>query len=116
MSLTAEFMADHPATSPVRPASRDCVQWRERLRLLLERSGRGDHAAFLEFYDLTSVVAYRAMLDRYADPAAAEAATHALYLRAWQDASQQTSSGLSPLAWLLAGLLSGLIDPVATAC
>lgn len=116
MSLTAEFLADHPATSPVRPSGRDCVQWRERLTLLLERAGRGDHASFGEFYDLTSAVAYRAMCERFRDPAAAEAATHSLYLRAWREAPRQASSGLSPLAWLLSGHLVVSAEPIATAC
>lgn len=111
MSLTAEFTNEHRSTSGLRPTGRDCAQWRERLALLLDRAGRGDQAAFAEFYDLTSGVVYGAMRRRY-DAAAAASATHALYLRAWQDAPQQATSGLSPLAWLLAWPAV----PMSTAC
>ncbi len=113
MSLTAEFTAE--ARRPQQGAeatSTSCAGWREHLAHLLDRAGRGDQDAFLAFYDQTSGVAYRAMLQRYDDPQTAEAATHALYVRAWDLAPRQARSGLSPLAWLL----SGLTDPIPKAC
>lgn len=113
MSFTAEFANEtrwaHRSDADTRAA---CARWRDHLALLLVRAGRGDEDAFARFYDLTSGVAYRAMCQRYDDRAAAEAATEALYLRAWDLAPRHAGSGLSPLAWLL----SGLAGPVATAC
>lgn len=113
MSLTAEFTAEARRAEHGRAVtSTSCARWRDHLALLLERAGRGDEDAFLQFYDLTSGVAYRAMRLRYDDPETAEAATHALYVRAWDLAPRQATSGLSPLAWLL----SGPTEPIATAC
>lgn len=105
MSLTAEFIAEkrwvHDREQQAVAERPACTQWRERLTDLLARAGQGDRSAFMEFYDHTSAVAYRAALTRYADPVAAQAATQALFVRAWERARTHATSGLSPLAWLL---------------
>jgi RNA polymerase sigma-70 factor (ECF subfamily) len=84
---------------------------RQHLADLLTRAAAGDTAAFMRFYDLTSPTAYRVARALTADAPAAEALVCSLYLRAWTHASEHGSSGLSPLAWLLAGASEpGLVE------
>lgn len=71
---------------------------------LLTRAAAGDRDAFVRFYDLTIDVVYRyALVVVGGDRPAADALTRGLYLRAWREAGAYAGSGLSPVAWLLAG-------------
>lgn len=81
----------------------------EDLAGLLARAAQGDAEAFGRFYDATCRQAYGLALARSrrrdagagAHRAAAREMRHR-YLLAWRFAALQSSSGLSPLAWLLA--------------
>ncbi len=76
---------------------------------LLARASLGDVDAFMRFYDATSGYAFalgvaRARVtgrDRATVLEAASDATVRRFTRAWEDAAEHRSSGLSPLAWLL---------------
>lgn len=71
---------------------------------LLGRAADGDVAAFLAFYDLTSPIIFRyALAGRRGNRDAAESLTRVIYREAWSTASQYPASGLSPVAWLIAG-------------
>ncbi|MCZ4499296.1 MAG: sigK [Marmoricola sp.] len=109
-SLVRSAPSDAIAAVPLDPS---CAGWREHLNDLLGRAERGDSDAFMQFYDCTSTFVYRVMRTRVASSAVAEKATRALYLDAWERAASYRASGLSPLAWLLAGLT---FAPVLTAC
>ncbi|KRA38486.1 MULTISPECIES: hypothetical protein [unclassified Nocardioides] len=71
---------------------------------LLGRAGGGDVAAFLAFYDRTSPLTFRyALAGSRGDRASAEELARDLYREAWRTAAQHPASGLSPVAWLIAG-------------
>ena len=97
-----------PSTTPgrdlAREATRPSLAAREDLADLLALAARGDTAAFMRFYDLTCAASYRAALAICADRACAEELTASLYARAWAEAPAYPRAGLSPMAWLLAGL------------
>jgi hypothetical protein len=76
---------------------------RHHLAGLLALAADGDAEAFMRFYDLTCATAYRAARAATSDAMAAEAVVCEWYLRAWTEASHHPASGLSPVAWLLAG-------------
>lgn len=93
----------------------DSDQWTEKagcrdgstgvdLAALLGHAAGGDVAAFLAFYDLTSAITFRyALAGCRGDRDSAVSLTRVLYREAWRTADQQPASGLSPLAWLIAG-------------
>jgi hypothetical protein len=97
-----------PSTTPgrdlAREATRPSLAAREDLADLLALAARGDTGAFMRFYDLTCAAAYRAALALCGDRGCAEELTASLYARAWAEASAYPRSGLSPVAWLLAGI------------
>lgn len=72
-----------------------------RLGDLLARAGRGDAAAFAEFYDATCRLVWRLELRRSRASEMAARATKRRFEAAWEQASHHAGSGLSPRAWLL---------------
>lgn len=85
------------------PGSRDLSMGAD-LAQLLDRAAGGDIAAFLAFYDHTSPITYRyALAGRQGDRDAAASLTRVIYNEAWRTVDQHAASGLSPLAWLIAG-------------
>ena len=77
---------------------------RAHLADLLTFAAGGNTDAFMRFYDLTCAAAYRAARLTCTDRECAEDLVCALYARAWANADRYPRSGLSPLAWLLAGI------------
>ncbi|MCX6399537.1 MAG: hypothetical protein NTX33_06380 [Propionibacteriales bacterium] len=74
------------------------------LAALLGRAAGGDASAFLAFYDRTVPIIFRyALAGCRGDRDAAVSLTRVIYREAWRTADQQFASGLSPLAWLIAG-------------
>lgn len=76
----------------------------------LDRAATGDTEAFMRFYDATSAYVFGLALARAGSsglrggPArtCAEREVEAWYVRAWSHSGRHRSSGLSPLAWVLA--------------
>jgi len=85
------------------PASGTCVQPREELAQLLALSAHGDTEAFAAFYDRTCATTHHLALALCGDQDRAADLVQTLYVSAWVRARHQAGSGLSPLAWLLAG-------------
>lgn len=95
---------------PVRGQSAPTARTRSHLADLLALAARGNHLAFMRFYDETAATTYALELRRWEDPELAELLTHARYVRAWDRAADHPGSGLSPLAWLLSLDLGGPDD------
>lgn len=90
---------------------------RAHLADLLAFAAGGNTDAFMRFYDLTCAAAYRAARLTCTDRDRAEDLVCALYARAWATAGSYPRSGLSPLAWLLAGITdAALVRAAAGAC
>lgn len=76
----------------------------------LDRAALGDTDAFMRFYDATSGYVFGLALTRARSRGLrgasartfAEREVEAWYARAWTCCAQQRTSGLSPLAWVLA--------------
>ena len=65
----------------------------------IERAGRGDQAAFAEFYDEVSGVVYGTTLRVLRNPAIAEEVTQDVFLELWKLAPRYDRSKGSPKAW-----------------
>ena len=68
---------------------------------LLDRSARGDVAAFMWFYDATVRTVFALARLRHQDQRSAEQAVRCVYERAYRCAADHATSNLSPRAWLL---------------
>ena len=68
---------------------------------LLHRAGRGDEAAFAEFYDATSARAYGLALRVVRNPAHAEEVAQEAYLDAWRSSARYDADRGSAAGWLL---------------
>lgn len=90
--------------APTMPREGSVTDERAHLADLLTFAAGGNTDAFMRFYDLTCAAAYRAARALSTKPADAEDLVCSLYLRAWRHAAAHPGSGLSPLAWLLAGV------------
>lgn len=71
------------------------------LAALLNRSARGDRAAFAELYDATARRVHGLVLRVVRDPAQAEEVTQEVYLETWRTASRYDAARGSAVAWLL---------------
>lgn len=65
----------------------------------LQRAGRGDEAAFAEFYDAVSTVVYGTVLRVIRNPAMAEEVTQDVFVELWRLAPRYEPSKGSPAAW-----------------
>lgn len=79
---------------------------------LLTRAGRGDEAAFAQFYDATSPRAYGLALRVVRNPAHAEEVTQEAYLDAWRSSGRFDPAAGSPAGWLLTIVHRKAVDRV----
>lgn len=85
------------------------------LGALLQRSARGDRAAFAELYDATAARAHGLALRVVRDPAQAEEVTQEAYLDVWRTASRYDPDRGSALSWLLTIVHRKAVDRVRSA-
>ena len=86
-----------------------------RLASLMQRSSRGDEAAFAELYDLTSARAYGLALRVVRNPAQAEEVVQEAYLDAWRTSSRFDPARGSAAGWLLTIVHRKSVDRVRSA-
>jgi RNA polymerase sigma-70 factor (ECF subfamily) len=82
---------------------------------LLRRAGRGDEAAFAEWYDATSARAFGLAVRVLRDRAQAEEVTQESYLDCWRHATRFDSRRGSALSWLLTIVHRKAVDRVRSA-
>ncbi|HEY1117743.1 MAG TPA: ECF RNA polymerase sigma factor SigK [Acidimicrobiales bacterium] len=82
---------------------------------LLNRSARGDQAAFAELYDATSARVHGLVLRVVRDRAQAEEVTQEVFLEVWRTASRYDSERGSALAWLMTIAHRKAVDRVRSA-
>lgn len=86
-----------------------------RLAGLLKRAGRGDEAAFAEWYDATSRRAFGLAVRVLRDRAQAEEVTQESYLECWRHAARFDATRGSALSWLLTIVHRKAVDRVRSA-
>jgi RNA polymerase sigma-70 factor (ECF subfamily) len=82
---------------------------------LLQRSARGDRAAFAELYDATAARVHGLALRVVRDPAQAEEVTQEAFLEIWRTASRYDASRGSAISWLLTITHRKAVDRVRSA-
>ncbi|MCH1867968.1 ECF RNA polymerase sigma factor SigK [Nocardioides sp. CFH 31398] len=82
---------------------------------LLQRSSRGDHAAFGELYDATAARVHGLALRVVRDPAQAEEVTQEAYLETWRTASRFDPAKGSALSWMMTIVHRKAVDRVRSA-
>lgn len=100
-----------------------CATAHSELAAHLARAAEGDTDAFMRFYDATIGCAFTLAISRaracglpaVTARAWAEREVEARYTWAWSCCAEQPSSGLSPLAWVLALPTTSRNDEVACA-
>ena len=85
------------------------------LAALLNRSARGDRAAFADLYDATSRRVYGLVLRVVRDPAQAEEVAQDAYLEIWRTASRYDAARGSAVSWLLTIAHRKAVDRVRSA-
>jgi len=86
-----------------------------RLAGLLRRAGRGDEAAFAEWYDATAARAFGLAVRVLRDRAQAEEVTQEAYLDCWRHAARFDPARGGPLSWLLTIVHRKAVDRVRSA-
>lgn len=86
-----------------------------RLADLLERTGRGDQAAFAEFYQLTSRRVFGMARRVLIDPELSQDTTQEVFLQVWQNAAKFDPRAGSPLSWLMTISHRRAVDRVRSA-
>lgn len=86
-----------------------------RLAELLKRAGRGDEAAFAEWYDATSTRAFGLAVRVLRDRAQAEEVTQESYLECWRQSARFDPSRGSAVSWLLTIVHRKAVDRVRSA-
>ena len=81
----------------------------------MQRSSRGDEAAFAELYDATSARAYGLALRVVRNPAHAEEVVQEAYLDAWRTSSRFDPARGSAIGWLLTIVHRKAVDRVRSA-
>ncbi|UUZ61276.1 ECF RNA polymerase sigma factor SigK [Nocardioides sp. B-3] len=81
----------------------------------MQRSSRGDEAAFAELYDATSARAYGLALRVVRNPAHAEEVVREAYLDAWRTSSRFDPARGSAIGWLLTIVHRKAVDRVRSA-
>jgi len=82
---------------------------------LLQRSARGDRAAFAELYDATAARVHGLSLRVVRDPAQAEEVTQEAFLEIWRTASRYDVGRGSAVSWLLTIAHRKAVDRVRSA-
>jgi RNA polymerase sigma-70 factor (ECF subfamily) len=82
---------------------------------LLQRSARGDRAAFAELYDATAARVHGLAVRVVRDPAQAEEVTQEAFLEIWRTASRYDASRGSAISWLLTITHRKAVDRVRSA-
>ena len=82
---------------------------------LLQRSSRGDQAAFAELYDATSARVYGLVLRVVRDPAQSEEVTQEAYLEIWKTAARFDTTKGNALSWLMTLAHRRAVDRVRSA-
>ena len=82
---------------------------------LLQRSARGDRAAFAELYDATAARVHGLALRVVRDPAQAEEVTQEAFLEIWRTASRFDPDRGSPVSWVLTIAHRKAVDRVRSA-
>jgi RNA polymerase sigma-70 factor (ECF subfamily) len=82
---------------------------------LLQRSARGDRAAFAELYDATAARVHGLAVRVVRDPAQAEEVTQEAFLEIWRTASRYDAARGSAVSWLLTIAHRKAVDRVRSA-
>lgn len=82
---------------------------------LLQRSARGDRAAFAELYDATAARVHGLAVRVVRDPAQAEEVTQEAFLEIWRTASRFDAARGSAVSWLLTIAHRKAVDRVRSA-
>jgi len=82
---------------------------------LLQRSARGDRAAFAELYDATAARVHGLAVRVVRDPAQAEEVTQEAFLEIWRTASRYDVARGSAVSWLLTIAHRKAVDRVRSA-
>lgn len=85
------------------------------LAALLQRSARGDRAAFAELYEASAARVHGLALRVVRDPAQAEEVTQEAFLEIWRTASRYDPSRGSAVSWLLTIAHRKAVDRVRSA-
>jgi RNA polymerase sigma-70 factor (ECF subfamily) len=85
------------------------------LSALLQRSARGDQAAFAQLYDATAARAYGLARRVVRDPSQAEEVTQEAFLEVWRSASRFDPSRGSAISWVLTLVHRRAVDRVRAA-
>lgn len=85
------------------------------LASLMQRSSRGDEAAFAELYDTTSARAYGLALRVVRNPAHSEEVVQEAYLDVWRTSSRFDPARGSAIGWLLTIVHRKAVDRVRSA-
>ncbi|WP_435770351.1 ECF RNA polymerase sigma factor SigK [Nocardioides sp. SYSU DS0651] len=93
---------------PGAPAGADLAE-------LLNRSARGDQAAFAQLYDATAARVHGLVVRVVRDPAQAEEVTQEAFLEVWRTASRYDAARGSALAWLMTLAHRKAVDRVRSA-
>ena len=108
-------MSDMTAASPGAPAPGEAaaVPGHGRdLAELIQRSARGDEAAFAELYDATSRRLHGLVLRVVRDPAMSEEVTQEVYLTVWRQSARFDARRGTALSWLLTIAHRSAVDRV----
>jgi RNA polymerase sigma-70 factor, ECF subfamily len=105
----------HLRPVPTDPPSEEGGSAASRLAELLKRAGRGDEAAFAEWYDATSARAFGLAVRVLRDRAQAEEVTQESYLDCWKHATRFDPSRGSAVSWLLTIVHRKAVDRVRSA-
>jgi len=106
---------DHLRAVPSGAPSSERASEAQALADLLNRSSRGDQAAFAEFYDATSARAFGLAVRVVRDPAKAEEVSQEAFLEVWRTASRFESDRGSAIGWLLTMVHRKAVDRVRSA-
>jgi RNA polymerase sigma-70 factor, ECF subfamily len=105
----------HLSSVPSDPPSEEGGSGGAHLADLLKRAGRGDEAAFAEWYDATAARAFGLAVRVLRDRAQAEEVTQEVYLQAWRTASRYDEQKGSALSWLMTLAHRRAVDRVRAA-
>src|SRR5688500_16617705 len=84
----------------------------QELAELMQRSARGDRAAFAALYDATAARVHGLALRVVRDPAQAEEVTQEAFLEIWRTASRYDAERGSALSWLMTIVHRKAVDRV----
>lgn len=103
------------APSPGAPSGPPADTSAGELAELLQRSSRGDEAAFAQVYDATSSRAYGLAVRVVRDPAQAEEITQEAFLEIWKTSARFDPARGSAVSWMLTIVHRKAVDRVRSA-